>query len=109
MAQPQTLVGTRGTVEPHPRGGWQGVIYEGGDTPQRWKCPHRHRTAETAARCTLRILREAPQYLSRHTFPEVAGWFAEAGLVEVVDLSKGQAHFHAGQGNGINVAGRRPG
>src|SRR5436309_15766845 len=50
----------------------------------------------------------APRYLSRHTFDEVAGWFAEAGLVDVVDLSQGQHFFHAGQGNGINVAGRRP-
>jgi len=50
----------------------------------------------------------APRYLSRHTPEEVAGWFAEAGLVDVVDLAKGQAHFHAGQGNGVNFAGRRP-
>ena len=51
----------------------------------------------------------APRYLSRHTPEEVAGWFAEAGLVDVVDLAKSQAHFHAGQGNGVNLAGRRPG
>ena len=50
----------------------------------------------------------APKYLSRHTFEEVAGWFAEAGLVDVIDLSQGQVYFHEGQGNGINVAGRRP-
>ncbi|HEY2153987.1 MAG TPA: class I SAM-dependent methyltransferase [Isosphaeraceae bacterium] len=50
----------------------------------------------------------APKYMSRHTFEEVAGWFAEAGLVDVVDLSQRQALFHAGQGNGINVAGLRP-
>jgi SAM-dependent methyltransferase len=50
----------------------------------------------------------APKYMSRHTFKEVAGWFTEAGLVDVVDLSKGQVYFHAGQGNGVNVAGRRP-
>lgn len=50
----------------------------------------------------------APKYLSRHTFEEVAGWFREAGLVEIVDLAKGQAFYHAGQGNGVNVAGRRP-
>ena len=49
----------------------------------------------------------APRYLSRHTFAEVAGWFAEAGLVDVVDLSQQQTHFHVGQGNGINLAGRR--
>ncbi len=50
----------------------------------------------------------APKYMSRHTFDEVAGWFAEAGLVDVVDLSKGQVYYHAGQGNGINLAGTRP-
>ena len=50
----------------------------------------------------------APRYMSRHTFDEVAGWFAEAGLVDVVDLSRGQVYYHAGQGNGINVAGRKP-
>lgn len=50
----------------------------------------------------------APRFLSRHTFEEVASWFAEAGLEDVTDLSVGQEFFHAGQGNGINVAGRRP-
>lgn len=50
----------------------------------------------------------APKYMSRHTFEEVAGWFAEAGLVDVADLSRDQVYYHAGQGNGINVAGRRP-
>ena len=51
----------------------------------------------------------APRYLSRHTPEEVRGWFEEAGLVDVVDLARDQAHFHAGQGNGVNFAGRRPG
>lgn len=50
----------------------------------------------------------APKYLSRHTFDEVSEWFAAAGLADVVDLSADQTHFHAGQGNGVNVAGRRP-
>ncbi len=50
----------------------------------------------------------APRYLSRHTPEEVAGWFAEAGLVDLIDLSRNQDHFHEGQGNGINLAGRRP-
>ncbi len=50
----------------------------------------------------------APKYLSRHTVDEVRGWFAEAGLVDVVDLSVGQAFHHEGQGNGVNLAGRRP-
>ncbi len=50
----------------------------------------------------------APRYLSRHTVEEDRGWFAEAGLVDVVDLSREQTHFHAGQGNGVNLAGRRP-
>jgi SAM-dependent methyltransferase len=50
----------------------------------------------------------APKYLSRHTFDEVAGWFREAGLTDLVDLSRDQVFFHAGQGNGINIAGCRP-
>ncbi len=50
----------------------------------------------------------APRYLSRHTHAEVAGWFAEAGLVEVVDLGAGGSVFHEGQGIGINLSGRRP-
>ena len=50
----------------------------------------------------------APRYLSRHTPEEVRGWFAEAGLVDVVNLARDQAYFHAGQGNGVNFAGRRP-
>ena len=49
----------------------------------------------------------APRYLSRHTFDEVAGWFREAGLSDLVDLSRDQAFFHQGQGNGINIAGYR--
>jgi SAM-dependent methyltransferase len=51
----------------------------------------------------------APRFLSRHTVGEVRGWFAEAGLVDVVDLSAAQVFYHAGQGNGVNIAGRRPG
>ena len=51
----------------------------------------------------------APKYLSRHTTEEVAGWFAEAGLVDVEDLGVGQVFHHEGQGNGVNLAGRRPG
>lgn len=50
----------------------------------------------------------APRYLSRHTREEVRGWFTEAGLVDVVDLSAGQVFYHEGQGNGVNLAGRRP-
>ena len=50
----------------------------------------------------------APRYLSRHTRDEVLDWFAEAGLVDVVDLSRDQVFYHSGQGNGINMAGRRP-
>jgi SAM-dependent methyltransferase len=51
----------------------------------------------------------APKYLSRHTPEEVRGWFADAGLVDVADPSAGQVFYHAGQGNGVNLAGRRPG
>jgi SAM-dependent methyltransferase len=50
----------------------------------------------------------APKYLSRHTVDEVSRWFEEAGLVGVENLSLGQQFFHAGQGNGVNLAGRRP-
>ena len=50
----------------------------------------------------------APRYLSRHDPAEVLGWFGEAGLVDVVDLSKDQVFYHAGQGHGVNLAGRRP-
>ena len=50
----------------------------------------------------------APRYLSRHTVEEVRGWFAEAGLVDVEDLSVGQVFHHEGQGDGVNLAGRRP-
>ncbi len=50
----------------------------------------------------------APKYMSRHTIDEVNAWFHEAGLVDLVDLSKDQVFYHEGQGNGINVAGRRP-
>jgi SAM-dependent methyltransferase len=50
----------------------------------------------------------APKYLWRHSFDEVASWFAAAGLSGVVDLSNTQVFFHAGQGNGVNIAGCRP-
>jgi SAM-dependent methyltransferase len=50
----------------------------------------------------------APKYLSRHTFDEVASWFAAAGLTDLVDQSRNQVFFHPGQGNGVNIAGRRP-
>jgi SAM-dependent methyltransferase len=50
----------------------------------------------------------APKYLSRHTAEEVTGWFRQAGLVDIIDVSTRKAFFHAGQGNGVNLAGRRP-
>jgi SAM-dependent methyltransferase len=50
----------------------------------------------------------APRYMSRHTWGEVAGWFEEAGLVGITDLSRDQVYFHPGQGNGVNIAGVRP-
>jgi SAM-dependent methyltransferase len=50
----------------------------------------------------------APRYMSRHTFDEIAGWFHDAGLTNVVDLTRQQVLFHEGQGNGINLAGFRP-
>jgi SAM-dependent methyltransferase len=50
----------------------------------------------------------APRYLSRHTTEEVTGWFREAGLIDINDLSTGQVFFHEGQGHGVNLAGHRP-
>jgi SAM-dependent methyltransferase len=50
----------------------------------------------------------APRFLSRHTAEEVLGWFRDAGLTEIEDLSRDQVFYHAGQGHGINLAGRRP-
>lgn len=50
----------------------------------------------------------APKYMSRHSAEEVAGWFREAGLVDVTDPGQGRDLFHAGQGNGVNLVGRRP-
>jgi hypothetical protein len=50
----------------------------------------------------------APRYATHHTLEEVSDWFREAGLVDLDDLSANQSFYHAGQGNGINVAGYRP-
>jgi SAM-dependent methyltransferase len=50
----------------------------------------------------------APRYLSWHDSEEVRSWFNDAGLVDVTDLSLAQVQYHAGQGNGINLAGRKP-
>jgi SAM-dependent methyltransferase len=50
----------------------------------------------------------APRFMSRHTFAEIARWFRDAGLTDVIDLTRDQVFFHEGQGNGINIAGRRP-
>jgi SAM-dependent methyltransferase len=50
----------------------------------------------------------APRHVSRHTIEEVVGWFREAGLESIENLSETARQFHEGQGNGINVAGTRP-
>ena len=50
----------------------------------------------------------APRYMSRHTREEVIGWFQEAGLIQIIDLAHDQKFFYRGQGNGINIAGRKP-
>jgi SAM-dependent methyltransferase len=50
----------------------------------------------------------APRFMSRHSLDEIAGWFRDAGLINIVDLARGQVLFHEGQGNGINLAGTRP-
>ena len=49
----------------------------------------------------------APKYLTRHTRDEVIGWFREAGLEAIEDVSVGKVFYHEGQGRGVNVSGRR--
>ncbi len=49
----------------------------------------------------------APRYMSRHTVDEVIEWFVEAGLTDLVDLSRDQVFYHEGQGHGVNIAGWR--
>jgi len=51
----------------------------------------------------------APKYLSRHTPQEVMDWFNRAGLVAIEDLGRNPVFYHAGQGRGVNIAGRKPG
>ncbi len=50
----------------------------------------------------------APRYMSRHTREEIIAWFQEAGLNQIIDLAHDQKFFYQGQGNGINIAGRKP-
>ena len=50
----------------------------------------------------------APSTSHATTSEDVKGWFVEAGLVDIVDLSERQVFYHEGQGHGINIAGRRP-
>jgi len=50
----------------------------------------------------------APRFVSHHTPDEVRGWFAEAGFTQVADPTVGQAHFHAGQGQGVHMVGIKP-
>jgi SAM-dependent methyltransferase len=50
----------------------------------------------------------APKYMSRHTGQEVAAWFTEAGLTNLLDLGRGLVFYHPGQGHGINLSGCRP-
>ncbi len=49
----------------------------------------------------------APRYMSRHTYDEVAAWFQEAHLTDLVNLSLDQVFYHQGQGHGINIAGKK--
>jgi SAM-dependent methyltransferase len=65
-----------------------------------------HPDAEVRVCDTLDLY--APKFMSRHSIEEVAGWFAEAGLTEVADLSAAQVFYHEGQGHGVNLAGSRP-
>ncbi len=50
----------------------------------------------------------APKFMSRHNWAEVRGWFEQAGLVDITNVGLAQDFFHEGQGNGVNVIGRRP-
>ncbi|GAC1345638.1 MAG: class I SAM-dependent methyltransferase [Isosphaeraceae bacterium] len=50
----------------------------------------------------------APKYASRHTAEEVSAWFVEAGLIDVQDLNRPISFHHQGQGNGVNLTGRKP-
>ena len=52
------MVRAQGAVEAHPRGGDQGVIYEG-EARKRYHCPHRHRSEEAAAKCLYAVLKKA--------------------------------------------------
>jgi hypothetical protein len=47
----------------------------------------------------------SPEYQSHHTDEEVRGWFAEAGLTDITNLSTNQERFHEGQGAGVNFSG----
>ena len=51
------LVRGQGAVEAHPRGGYQGVIYEG-EGRKRYYCAHRHRSEEAAAKCLDSLLKK---------------------------------------------------
>jgi len=47
----------------------------------------------------------SPEYQWHHTDEEVRGWFEEAGMKEVVNLSEVQRRFYEGQGEGVNFSG----
>ena len=50
----------------------------------------------------------APRWRSHHTETEVKQWFHDSGMVDIENRHMTQKHFHTGQGDGINLAGRRP-
>lgn len=62
---------------------------------------------EPEVRFSATLDKFAPKYLSRHTADGDRGGCAGAGLVDMTDLSVGQVFDHAGQGQGVNLAGRR--
>jgi hypothetical protein len=63
---------------------------------------------DPATRCCDTFNWYAPRWRSHHTAEQVRGWFEDAGLVELRDLSTMAEPYHEGQGAGINFSGRRP-
>lgn len=49
----------------------------------------------------------APPYQWHHTDNEVQSWLQEFGLVDISNLSIGQAHYRYNYGNGVNFKARR--
>jgi SAM-dependent methyltransferase/uncharacterized protein YbaR (Trm112 family) len=50
----------------------------------------------------------SPPYQWHHTDAEVEGWYREAGLADIVNLSVNQTYYQFNYGVGVNFRGRRP-